>query len=181
MSIAIIGPPAVEPVSTAEAKRHLRVESAAEDGAITSFIVAARVLVEAACGRALIHRRVVETRMDWPVDALGRVALSLGPLAILHEARSVPNTGAATPIVGAAVEPGADPALISGVAQAIGPQRTLAIEYTAGYGAAATDVPTALRQAVLMAVAALYAGRQGEVAMGPSALALIAPFKRVRL
>lgn len=181
MSIAVIGPPAVEPVSTAEAKRHLRVESAAEDGVIAAIIIAARALVEAACGRALIHRRVIETRIDWPIDAFGRVALSLSPLATFHEARDQSNPGAASPIAGAGVLTAADPPLVSGVAQAIGPQRTLAVEYTAGYGANPADIPPALRQAVLMTVAALYAGRHGEVALAPNALALIAPFKRVRL
>ncbi|ASY56485.1 Gene Transfer Agent (GTA) ORFG06 [Sinorhizobium sp. CCBAU 05631] len=58
------------------------------------------------------------------------------------------------------------------------------VEFTAGYGANSTDVPQAIRTAILLMVAHWYnnreasiAGQQSEIPFGASAL--IAPFRRV--
>lgn len=56
MANRLISPPAVEPLTLAQAKEHLRVVASDEDNLITAIIKAARLNVEAWTGRALIDQ-----------------------------------------------------------------------------------------------------------------------------
>ena len=77
MSLIILTPPAVEPVSLAEARALLRVTTDAEDALIASLIVAARERVELELGLALIATGFRQT-FDKP--APDPVALVRGPV-----------------------------------------------------------------------------------------------------
>ena len=75
MTAALITPPALEPVSLADAKAHLRLDTDDDDQLVTAAIVAARVHVEALTRRLLIEQgwRVYLDR--WPrkrIVTLGR-------------------------------------------------------------------------------------------------------------
>lgn len=180
MKITVVTPPAVEPVSTAEAKLFLRVDHAAEDALIAPLIAAARETVEAFTARALIMRRVRETRSDWPVRGDGALRLAVAPVVAAHALRVVSADGSFETLSGPVrIEDDLiwTPALSSpGL-----PLAGVEIEYDAGYGAAAANVPSPLRQAVLLAVAGLYESREGESAALAAARVLAAPFARVRL
>ena len=82
MTAALITPPALEPVSLAEAKAHLRIDGDDDDALVTAAIVAARVHVEAATRRALIEQ-------GWRVylDAWPRKRIVPIPIAPLLAAR----------------------------------------------------------------------------------------------
>ena len=60
--------PATEPVSTADAKAHLKIDTSDEDALIDSWVVAARILIEESCNISLITQ-TLKLRMDrFPLD-----------------------------------------------------------------------------------------------------------------
>ena len=93
MSITTVTPPASEPVSLAEAKLFLRIDQDVEDTLIATLIGAARTAVEAACGRALITRRVRESLDIWRRDAVGGAVLGLGPVVDVIAVRLLADNG----------------------------------------------------------------------------------------
>lgn len=173
MGVLIVTPPATEPVSLAAAKLFLRVDHDAEDGLIASLVTAARVLVEQSTGRALVTRRLRETRDD-AVAEVFRCAYA--PVSAIHDVkRKATSLNAETWRLSAE----ADRVVLTGA-------RADAVEYNAGYGDGADDAPEPLRHAVLVTVAYLYEQRPGEsvapeAALPSAALALAAPFARVKL
>lgn len=201
MTITLLTPPALEPVSLADAKAHMRVDHADEDAQITAMITSARQRVEALLGRALITRRVRETRDDWPLgpgltrDSKAAV-LALGPVTALHHVKVYDADGAAG-FTGGASDYAVDMASVPG---RIAPMTTgfpcpgravggVEIEYDAGHGAAASDVPGPLRQAILLLVADAYAHRDAaeraeasvETPLPAAVAGLFAPYQQVRL
>ena len=66
-------------------------------------------------------------------------------------------------------------------------RRGLEVDYVAGYGSEAADVPTDLRQAMLALVAYWHANRDAVIVAGSGAVVpsgferMIAPYRRVRL
>ena len=182
MGIAILTPPAFEPVSLAAAKLHLRVDHDAEDSLIGSLVRVAREAVEAFTGRVLIARRVRETRDAWAPDADGAVRLALAPVTAIVAVRVVRADGSMAAL-SETPRLARDAGLIR-LASFPAPAFPLAgieIDYDAGFGDTEAACPAPLRQAVLVTVAALYEGREGEAATPPAALALAAPFARVKL
>ena len=182
MGIAIVTPPAIEPVSLVAAKLYLRVDHDAEDGLIADLTRAARETVEAFTGRALVIRRVVETRDGWNTRPDGAVRLALAPVATVHAIRVARADGAMIAVAGPP-RVDADGGLIrlaSYPAPAF-PVAGIEIEYSAGYGATEAACPAPLRQAVLIAVAALYENREGETPLVDGARALAALYARVKL
>ena len=55
MSLTLVSPPAAEPVTLAEAKSHLKLDTSDEDTLIASLITAARARAEWHTGRALVE------------------------------------------------------------------------------------------------------------------------------
>ncbi|MBI2720363.1 MAG: phage head-tail connector protein [Rhizobiales bacterium] len=78
MPSILTAPPAIEPVTLAEAKTHLRVGQADDDEFIGTLIVAARRQIEAQTGLALVSQGWSYFRDAWP--ECGSVELPLAPL-----------------------------------------------------------------------------------------------------
>ncbi|MEE1654876.1 head-tail connector protein [Microvirga sp. CF3062] len=180
--------PAVEPIALAEMKAYLRVDEddAAQDDLISGLIKAARLTIEAASRRILIeqHWRVVLDR--WPRD--GVVLLPLAPLIAVDAVRITDAAGVATELPDDAFEADAlsDPPRIV-VADAPEPGKScngISIALRAGFGTAAEAVPATLKLAIRILVAHWFENRGdvlGEQILPSEALALVAPFQRVRL
>lgn len=173
MTMQVLQAPAAEPVSVAELRAWLRLVQATEDAQLQSCIRAARQLVEDETGRALVTRRVRETREGWLRD--GRVRLGLAPATAIVAVR------AATDGVwrDAALPSSLD--VDGGVATFAAPPSgaPLSIDYDAGYGAPEAT-PPALRHAVLVAASALFNGRDG-AELGAWAHTLAGAFRRPRI
>jgi uncharacterized phiE125 gp8 family phage protein len=180
-------PPAVEPVTLAEAKAHLRIVHADEDDLIARLITAARRHLEQQTGLCLVSQGWTCFRDAWP--EVSAVELPLAPVIAVTAVTVHGEDDAA-----AAVDPAhyyldqvSRPARLMLRQGRLWPRpgRTLngiEIAVTAGFGAAGSDVPEPLRQALLQLMTHWY-GHRGEAA-APLPLdlsSLIAGFREVRL
>ena len=204
--LMLLTPPAVEPVGLNEAKAYLGVLDSAEDNLISNLITAARQAVEQYCGRVLISQSWRLTLDTWPQEAIvngglrddvallaanhrlggGVVEIQLPkpPLQAVLAIRvySAAGLAATIPASNFVVDGAATPGRVvmtSGASLPVIGQtaRGLEIDFTAGYGATANDVPAVLRQAVLQAVKALY-GRDGDQSL--AAALRVASFFKVK-
>lgn len=191
MSLELIRPPAVEPISIAEAKAHARIDTADEDAIVASLITTSRLIIEAALGLGLVSQ-------DWRIrlDAVPRsgvIDLPMRPLNAVLAVRVRDAAGGAVTLSASDYEVDAvsvPPRIALSPTVGVLPGVRLGgleIDATVGYGAAATDVPAPIRQALLMLVAHWYEHRE-PVAVGvtPARIpdtvdALLAPFREVRL
>lgn len=191
MSLALLTPAPVEPVSLAEARLRLRIGDTVHDDAIRQWIRAARERVERDTGRACLSQTWVERRDSWEgggrLTAFGsQFRLPRPPLIALEAITTYDEDGTPSDIDPAAffVDTLADPGRISPRPGTDWPQPGRAaggieIRFRAGYGDTPADVPAALREAILQLVVAMAEGR-GD-AMPPLAESLIAPYRSVRL
>ena len=186
MNSVLLVPPSDEPVSLADAKAWLRIETGDEDALVTALIPAARTIVEAATRRLLVTQTWRLSFDAWP----SALAIPLAPVASVAAMRVYDTAG-----VSQAIDPTTyrlfdtpDRAQVVFSLPPPAPGRAAAgieIDVVAGYGAS-SDVPQALRQAMLMLIARWFENRGDAVEAGKgelpaSAAALIAPFRRTRL
>lgn len=186
MTSILTEPPTLEPVTLADAKLHLRVDTATEDALITDLIAAARRHVEATTGRALLSQgwRIVRER----VPPSGIVRLEPQPVLAIDAVTVRAGDGTASVL-------GSEDYVVDLASSRLrllpgGAGRWRAeqveIDITAGYGTAAGDVPAPLCQAVLMLVAHWYQHREAALADPPEAIALgvsslVRPYRLTRV
>lgn len=148
----LLAPPTAEPVTLDEAKVQAIVEHDDDDEMIQRLIASARSSAERRTGRALITQTweqrgrpqggVVELRR-WPVVEVVSVSGADGPLdadSWRAELGEFPEVELLDCLDG-----------------------DVTVEYVAGYGDSAADVPPPIRQWILVAVATMYELREAEV------------------
>jgi uncharacterized phiE125 gp8 family phage protein len=188
MSSLLLTAPTVEPLSLAEAKAFLRVETSDDDELIGALIAGSRIHVEAQTRRALITQSWRLAIDAWPDD--GRLTIIPAPLQTLTAARvfDFDNNVQALDTGAFVLDKGAS-ALIFAPWALPAPGRASAgieLDVTVGYGDAAVDVPEPLRQAIRLLVAHWYDNRElttaGTTATLPQTVAaLIAPYRMLSL
>lgn len=166
MATILITPPAVEPVSLAEARMQCRVDAddTSEDALIAVYISAARKAAEHQLGRAIITQ-TLEQRFDaFPAGEiqLGQAkALSIVNVKYLDEAGALQTLAPAAYSLDTFTLPGwlapADGYDWPSTAAVINAVR---VQFTAGYGPAAADVPANVRMWLLATIGTLYAQRE---------------------
>ena len=172
MRITNLSPPPVSPVSESEAKTFLRVDHDHEDALISNLITAATTHVETILAGAILARPM---RLETNVPELGIIPIPR------HPVKSVEAVRAGEPLIDvdftANVRP--RPAQVN-VSGHLGDP--IEIDFTAGFGDTPADVPTPIRQAVLLLVAQLYEHRDGPTPPTPMMVdALLSPYRGVRL
>lgn len=187
MSQRIAGP-AAEPLTLAEAKAYLRLDADDADALVAALVAAARRMVEAATGRALIHQTWRVVRDVWPPS--GVFPLPVAPVAAISAARVRGADGTVLEVADGALRLTAAraPALVHvDLARVPAPGVAaggIEIDILAGYGPAAADVPEDLVQAVRLVLAHFHEHRDapGDTMRLPATVAaLLAPYRLVRL
>lgn len=164
MTLRMITPPAVEPVSLADAKAHCRVDGADEDSWFSTIAIpAARRAAEHELGRRLVTQTWEAVYDEFPaygvalapgvltIESVKYVATdateqTLDPAAYVLDAESTPSF--ALPAAGTAW-----PATASAA-------NTVRVRFTCGYGATAAHVPGEVRQWILMHIGTAYKMRE---------------------
>jgi uncharacterized phiE125 gp8 family phage protein len=179
-SLAVVTPPAVEPVTLAEAKSQCNVVATDEDSLLLRLIAAAREFIEVLTSRALITQTLRVRLHQWPCE---KIELPRPPLQAVTGITYYDLAGALQTLPTTYYDVDADrqPGVVWRDEDASWPSaddRTngITITYTAGYGASGAAVPARARQAILLLVGHWYRNREavgrveGEIALTLDAL-----------
>jgi hypothetical protein len=197
-------PPAVEPISLAEAKLHLRVDHIDDDALISNLIISCRQLVE-----SHIHMSLIEQVWRWTFDKWSEVTkfktdnngkvtifpasgghyISLPQKPLIgvdnittYDTDDLPTAWDLSNII---LDKGEGRIYrLSGSSWPIASREIGGIEITfrVGYGVNPTDVPAPIRQAILQMVAHYYQYRDEPAAQMPStAVSMLRPYKKWRM
>lgn len=181
--------PAAEPVTLAEAKAHLRLDHDSEDDLVAGLVRAAREDMERSAGLALIEQHWRLALDDWPHE--GCVTIPLHPVREVLSVTAYGPEGDASVIApsGYQTDTASRPARLhlDGPPGALRAMNGIEIDFVAGFGEAATDVPDLLRRAIVLLVAHWYEFRASfgpgdqPVSYPAGYERMIAPFRRRRL
>jgi uncharacterized phiE125 gp8 family phage protein len=187
MAVTDITPPDIEPVALDYTKLFLRVDTDDDDTLILDFVRSARQRIERLISGSLItrRRRYISTRISGrgvfinhhPVRSIDTVTLTAGQ----GEERVISPQGLN---INLRCQPPAISLKSRASWQSYLPgAQNLEIEFTAGFGTAAEDVPMPLRQAILLLTAQSYEHRGAEqVPPLPMMVdALLMPYRTLRL
>lgn len=185
MALTLVTQPAVEPVSLAEAKAHLRVDGPDEDGLITALIAAARQAAEAYTRRAFITQTWRLTLDKFPGKAVpwwngvrqgadiaapgDFITLPRPPLRSVTSLKAYDDADNATTMAASDyyVDTDSEPGRVVLRSGKTWPAvervaNGVDIVFTAGYGGQAVDVPQAIREGILLHIAAMFEHRGDE-------------------
>ncbi len=189
MTIALITPPASEPVTLIDVKAHLRIDHDHEDALLLETIKAARQYTELSCGQKLITQTWRQYESGFSID--GAVVLKLSPVQNVLSVTMFDRDGnpSALPTedfqflredIGTVLK-------VTGALNSTLADNGLEIDVVAGMGDFGVDVADTLKRAILLLVAHWYEFRgaippsQQPVSVPPGFDALIQPYRRVNL
>lgn len=171
MDLTLVTAPAAEPITTAEAKTHLRVDSSDDDTYIDTLIKAARRWVEHTHGVVCVN-----TTYDGALDAFphvdGVIAFPRYPLSSVTSITYYDDDGSTSTVFSSGsyqVDTFKRPPRVVLKSGSSWPTDSLrlssgvVVRFVAGYGAAASAVPEDIKHAVKLLVGAMYAHREPEV------------------
>ena len=181
---ALVTPPAAEPVSLADAKAFLKVDSTDDDNLITLLISSARRSAEEYAKRSFITQTWKLTMDGFDVHeddppylvSSNTIDLPRGPVQSVSSLTTIDlaNQSAVFPSASYTLDTASGRILLTqGYTSPSNLRADAAVEvlYVTGYGASASSVPGPIRQAILLHVGSLYENRQcGELGEGAKAL-----------
>ena len=169
MSLSTKTAPTGEPITLAEAKAHLNVDTDDDNTYITTLIKVARLQFETDTGRAFVNRTYYLDLDDFP---RGDLELPMPPLSTVSSVKYY-STAGATSTVSSSVY-GADTVATPGrlVLQStktwpsanLRPYNGVRVEYVAGYGASTSaSIPVLAKQGMLLLIGDMYKDRETAV------------------
>jgi uncharacterized phiE125 gp8 family phage protein len=159
----VVTPPAIEPVTLADASKHLRLLSGANDELLTTYIAAARRYIEDYSNLVCI-----DTVFDWQMDAFpnGCFKLPRYPLQSVASIKYLDDVGVeqtlATDqyrVVKSSIRGFVSPAFNTSWPVTQGVPAAITVRFTAGHGTTAASVEPALKHAILLMVANMFENR----------------------
>ncbi len=171
--LELVTPPAVEPATVAEAKQYLRVDTDAEDTVISNLITAARQAVEQYIRKSLITQT---WKLVYNTQVSQQVMLPMGPVQSIASVVTTSRDGAQVTLDSDNYYLNA--AKVYLVFDVTPEEHEITITYTAGYGSSASSVPMAIRQGILVYLAAMFDGRES-TDMPEKAAALLSHFRAI--
>lgn len=189
MTIALITPPASEPLSLTEVKEHLRIDHVHEDTFLQETLTAARQYTEFASGQKFITQAWRQYETCLPENRV--MPLQVSPVQSVQAVTAFDRDG--SPHVLSALDitlvRGSQPPLVE-LSSAFDPalaQNGLELDLVVGVGDLGVDVPHTIKRAILLLVAHWYefrgavAPQDQPVSLPAGFDALMAPYRRARL
>jgi uncharacterized phiE125 gp8 family phage protein len=188
LGASVVTKPTIEPVSLAEARAHLRIDTSDNDAALSGYIFAARMWCESYTRRAFMRQTWNLTiDHDWP-DCID---LPLQPVSSVSSISYVDSNGDTQTLAAdqyTLTGTGADNfARIVPAYDVTWPDLqcvpdAITVQFVAGYGTFTSDVPDPLRMAILLHVEILNDRNPASVGLLESARnALLDPYRVVRV
>ena len=160
--------PQVEPITVAEAKKHLRLSFGDDDSVIAAAITTARQAVERDTGRSLITQTWTLKLDNWPKEG---IALYHSPVQSVSSITFVDDAAATTTWTASEYEvhSNGDPAFIQPAwnydwPEIRGDYRGITVTYVAGYGDTGSSIPQEFRSAMLLRTEMIYDGENSQLA-----------------
>lgn len=165
MGLTLLIPPAAEPMTTAEAKLHLREDDASQDTLILSLIIAARDYVERFTRRALIKQTWRLSIDEFPCN--GRIRLPMPQLLAVKSVKYTDLSGAEAtlPADQYVVDTASLPGKIDRAYGVIWPStlcvpNAVRVEFDCGYGESPASIPEGLKAAMKLLIGNWYENRE---------------------
>ena len=182
MGLSLVTGPATEPVTTAEAKSHMRIDISDDDTLIDSYIAAARYYIEGRTRRALVAQTWDYTLEEFPTDA---IELPIQPVSSVSYVNYVNSSGSTVSWADTSTSPETPYWTLTtdGPRSKIIPNYNLTwptirshgnaitVRFVAGY----STLPSDIKQAVLLLVSHFYEMREPVIA-GPGMTVVNVPF-----
>jgi uncharacterized phiE125 gp8 family phage protein len=191
--LVLVTPPAIEPVTVAEAKDWARITTSAEDDVVEMLLLAARRQVESTELRRALNTQTWDYFLDaFPCDHGGRIRVPRPPLQSVTSIKYIDTGGAQVVLaaseyqVDAKSQPGrVYPAWGKSWPATRDVPNAVELRFVAGYGNAIEDVPEEIRQAIKVMVNTGFQNRE-EIVTGTivaaipitmAARSLLAPYR----
>ena len=170
MSIQVITPATAEPLSLAEVKEFLRVDSSDEDATLNIMISAAREMCETYTRQILMTTTIDEVGDAFPA---GNISLSRSPIQSITSVSYLDSAGDTQTVSSSDYTSDliSQPSRLDPVTSwptASVEVNAVTIRYVVGY-TSASDVPAPIRQGIMLAIASMYENRTDGVKRLPTA------------
>ncbi|HEY8161310.1 MAG TPA: phage head-tail connector protein [Methylocystis sp.] len=186
----LIGAPAIEPVSLAEAKSWLREDASDEDQLIQALIVSARMTLEAYTRRFFITQSWRLVYDAWPrsADTQSSLFIPFAPFQSIVAVRVFDAHGVGADIDAAtyrapASDDGGRVTFLAAPPHSSRKADGIEVDFTVGYGDLVNETPEPLRRAIMILVAHWREKRGDDAndALPNAVMQLAASFRRRRL
>ena len=182
MSLYLVTAPSVEPITLAEAKRHLKVEVDDDNDLIRGLSLAAREHVETYTGRKLITQTWDQKLCGFPG---GPIVLPFSPVSSVTSIAYLDQTGASQtwssalyrtllPVGPQAAKAWIEPVYGESYPSTYSVSEPVAIRFVCGYGASGASVPASITAAMKLLIGHWYSHREAATdnAMSPVPIAV---------